>query len=391
MNRLPTVHSVSTENDMEVGAMAVRHRVRSALLGRRRRLAWVVGVSVLLSALVSPGAAVAVGVAGAGRAAGHELPAGPLATLDGINDHGVVAGSNTAGHAALWDARAHLLRDLGLLPGSYNSQALAIDKHGNVAGVSRAPLDGPYQAHAFRWTAARGMVDLGTLGGTFSSALAMNDRGLVVGYSTPVGDQHNRAFAWSSTRGIRNLGVLSGMTDSVATDVNTAGQVTGYTYGHGQVRAFRWSPRAGMIDLGSLGGQDTQAWEINDHGAVVGTSTTAIGAQHVFRWTAHGGMIDLGTMGLSINVRGLTETGVIAGFRQVNADGLMRAFLYTPEMGFQDLGLPTNPQGSSFVNAMNDRRRIVGQLSDDGGLNVPYRTFIWQADPRPPQNHAHRT
>ena len=38
--------------------------------------------------------------------------------------------------------------------------------------------------HAFsQWTAAGGMVDLGTLGGTYSLAYAVNDSGHVVGYS----------------------------------------------------------------------------------------------------------------------------------------------------------------------------------------------------------------
>ena len=49
--------------------------------------------------------------------------------------------------------------------------------------------------HAFVWTAAAGMVDLGTLGGSASRASALNDRGDVVGYSlTPTGDHARDAL-----------------------------------------------------------------------------------------------------------------------------------------------------------------------------------------------------
>ena len=55
--------------------------------------------------------------------------------------------------------------DLGTLGGAY-SQAVAVNDNGQVVGSSRLA---ERRAHAFSWTAAGGMVDLGTLGG-FSAA-----------------------------------------------------------------------------------------------------------------------------------------------------------------------------------------------------------------------------
>jgi hypothetical protein len=61
------------------------------------------------------------------------------------------------------------------------------------------------------------------------------------------------------------------------------------------------------------------------------------------------------------------------------SEDIIRAYLYTPSHGFQDLGLPTSDQGTSFADAMNNHGRIIGILRD-GDLNTAYRTFIWQAD-----------
>ena len=54
-----------------------------------------------------------------------------------------------------------------------------------------------------------GTLDLGTLGGTYSSASGINDNGQVVGYSyTSSGEMH--AMSWTREGGMVDLGTLGG-------------------------------------------------------------------------------------------------------------------------------------------------------------------------------------
>src|SRR5262249_42263353 len=136
-------------------------------------------------------------------------------------------------------------------------------------------------------------VNLGTLpGGTRSTAFAINDLsafGQVVGSSDMTGGQ-THAFGWSATLGMFDLGTLGG-TFSTAVGVNTAGQIVGSTTNQAGMRhAFRRTGFRRIMafndDLGTLGGLTSDGFGINAAGQVVGSSTTAGGQTHAFRWTS---------------------------------------------------------------------------------------------------------
>jgi probable HAF family extracellular repeat protein len=91
--------------------------------------------------------------------------------------------------------------DLGALSGrvtgfcwgcSASSSSKALNASGQVVGETHTWHDEhPVNDHAFSWTAAGGMIDLGTLGGSSSVARAVNARGQVVGdATTPEGWTH---------------------------------------------------------------------------------------------------------------------------------------------------------------------------------------------------------
>jgi probable HAF family extracellular repeat protein len=79
-----------------------------------------------------------------------------------------------------------------------------------------------------------------------------------------------RAFRWTASRGMQDLGTLGGCC-SYASGVSADGAVVvGMAYNAaGQGRAFRWTASGGMQDLGTLGGDWSVAYDVSADGAVV--------------------------------------------------------------------------------------------------------------------------
>jgi probable HAF family extracellular repeat protein len=90
--------------------------------------------------------------------------------------------------AAVVRATTPAAMDLGTLGGS-SSSAYAISASGIVAGDSFTAGDA--ETHAFVWTQTGGMADLGTLGGSYSSASFVADSGLVAGSSQTAGGEYH--------------------------------------------------------------------------------------------------------------------------------------------------------------------------------------------------------
>jgi probable HAF family extracellular repeat protein len=85
---------------------------------------------------------------------------------------------------------------------------------------------------------------------------------------------------------ITDLGTLPGGDFSVAHDINSRGQVVGFSEtASGGFHAFLWEDGR-MTDLGTLpGGFESVAHGINARGQVVGFSTTASGERHAVLWS----------------------------------------------------------------------------------------------------------
>lgn len=78
---------------------------------------------------------------------------------------------------------------------------------------------------------------------------------------------------------VQNLGTLGG-SFSRADAINESGEVAGAAdLDSGELRAMLWLPGQGMLSLGTLGGANSSARGINDRGEVVGVSETAKGTR----------------------------------------------------------------------------------------------------------------
>lgn len=219
----------------------------------------------------------AIATAGFAYDAGGPVSLGALAPR-GANGAGDIVGTTTVtlptgwvgDHAALW--RAGVVSDLGTLGGSY-SRAIAIGPDGRIVGSSDIAGDGA--THACLWR--NGVVrDLGTLGGQRSEAHAVNTSGMVVGYSDQTsGPPRACLFQLDGADNVvarTNLGALSPAAESFAYGVNEAGDVVGESGG----RAFiRPAGSAAMVDLNTRispasGWSLAVAMAINDSGRIVG-------------------------------------------------------------------------------------------------------------------------
>ena len=119
------------------------------------------------------------------------------------------------------------------------------------------------------------MTDLGTLGGSYSSAFAINNSGQIVGMAYVPGTSAYHAFLYSNGT-MTDLGTLGGAV-SQAEGINDSGQVVGYLTGSGVQHAFLYSGGS-MIDLNSVidpswNVELQQAYAINNVGQILAHGT----------------------------------------------------------------------------------------------------------------------
>ena len=176
--------------------------------------------------------------------------------------------------------------DLGSLPGDTGSTANAINDRGDIVGTSGpssvgmpccggelVTREGGGTAFLYR---AGAMSGLGTLGGPLSGANDISNNRKIVGFSdTPNGERH--AFVYTAHDGMRDLGTLGG-TFSEATAVNPRGTVIvgNSTTATGEVHGFVYANRK-MTDLTDLippgSGEVTEAHDVNDTGVIAARMT----------------------------------------------------------------------------------------------------------------------
>jgi probable HAF family extracellular repeat protein len=255
--------------------------------------------------------------------------------------------------AATPDSAQRQIIDLGTLGGQFTiSEALAVNDRGQVVGDSITAGLGP--EHAFLWANGT-MRDLGTLGGLTSIATDINNHGQVVGVSATATGQAQHAFLWTHGR-MRDLGLAAFAT---ANDVNDRGQITGGVPLAEAFHAFRLQ-RGHLVDLDSAEVPYSEGMAINEGGQVAGNSAPAAAAtNHAFLWS-RGQRIDLGTLGGDFSsASGLNDHGAVVG-QSTTAAGGGRGFVWRHGTMI-DLGvLVADAMNGSRANDINNHGWIVG-------------------------------
>jgi len=214
---------------------------------------------------------------------------GNLSAASGLNDSGAVVGLSYNGadyqHAFLWTASnglQDLTPDLTSVGGAF---ATAINNADEVVGYYFP--NGSRNTVGFAWTEAAGLQSFGPSG---TLAFAINAGGTVVGQST-FANAHKHAFSWTPDSGITDLGTLGGSSSS-ATGINTLGWIVGTSLTSstkGLLHGFLRTPAAAMKDLTTMAGlsANTQvlAASVNDAG-VIAASTNQGGYLLVPKMTA---------------------------------------------------------------------------------------------------------
>lgn len=262
--------------------------------------------------------------------------------------------------------------DLGTLPGYDMSWAWSINNNAQIVGEAWDMSSDIRRAVLFDSTGAGDNVDLGTLGGTTSTARGVNNQGQIVGYAysdDPLIGPHATMFEPNDPANNVNLA-----DESDAFSINDDGQIAGYRIAQPQdgnnpmAHASLFDPRheANTIDLGSLNGYSgSAAISINNNGRVVGFSynfmVTPDFRATLFDANGTGDNIDLGTLGGQTSFAfSINDVGRIVGSADTAA-GYRRATVFDPTGEGNNLDLGTMPgYDESAAFSINNNKQIVG-------------------------------
>jgi probable HAF family extracellular repeat protein len=203
--------------------------------------------------------------------------------------------------------------------------------------------------------------------GFYTSALAINDSGVVAGYTSDATSVN--AFIYSN--GVfQELGTLPGDTGSRAYGINNSGQVAGSSFNNsGSEDAFLYSSGT-MLNLGTLPGDTTSyGWAINNLGQVTGQSSGPGGVSGFIYDPGTGLMTALGSLPGTGYQRpeGINDSGEVVGYANYLVTG-SAAFLYSDGTMYNLDDLLADGTGWNLTEAIaiNDSGEILAYGTYNG-------------------------
>jgi uncharacterized membrane protein len=248
---------------------------------------------------------------------GRVVELGPSGSAQDVNRRGEAVGATDPdfGHALLWRGRTQIT--LAEPAGFTSSTAMAINDAGLIVGYGSGPDTG---AQGLVWHSdAPGRVRVLTEPGGESVFLSdVNRRGVIVGTGVSLSTISSTALIGTVSAGLRRLPGRSGTTDSVAAAI--AGDYVVGTDSSGPVRWLRGHPEQ------LPGGGNPQA--VNIHGLVAGYNGPP---ETAYVWE-HGIRVDLAGLvpDAFFGATAVTDGGQVAGFSSVGEQDEQHGIRYAP-------------------------------------------------------------
>ena len=295
---------------------------------------------------------------------------GSYSHAEALNETGLIAGTasawvngrSTPDRPVIW--QDGVVRDL-LPPGYITGWALDVNESGQAVGWIYSSTG---NLLPFIWSEATGLRPLPTLPGeTQNGAMAINDAGVVVGWSG------RSAVRW--VNGV--LEVLHTLPNqwSAAVDINNHGTVVGYyepAFNDVIRNAWVWTSGSGAADLPTLSGTSGTPSGINDLGQVIGNGPASGGYLAFIR--ENGVTRPLFSPAFAgASATGISEVGHVVGNLP---DG--RAIMRMPDGVEGVICVPVTPTDISLtrcgVRGVNSAGHAVGNKNDkDGQVTKAYR------------------
>jgi probable HAF family extracellular repeat protein len=277
---------------------------------------------------------------------------------------GLVAVTSVADATFFWDGMLH---DIGM---AWPTDLDGINDSGTIVGVHG---DGGPGFHGFRWS--RGvMTDLGTLGGAFSMAKAINASGVIAGWAQ-LADHRIHAVSWADGPAV-DLGSIDPVNCdlSEAYGINAKGVIVGESCVDGASHPVRFRKPGVIDDLGSWGGSYARAVAINDVGVIVGYATRpGQTTYHAFIWTEGTSLRDVGSLpSLAHSYLGCINTaGVAVGISFDESDVIRRGIVWGEDRLFDlnELVIP-GPYLIDSAGCVDESGRIAATARFGGDMRA---------------------